>query len=80
MLKFSGTCWVEIRDSKGSWKLVGGMQKGEEHILKGTPPYTVVLGDSDNVAITIDNKPFNIQDYSRSGVARFTFDPTTVNQ
>jgi cytoskeleton protein RodZ len=71
---------VDVRDSSRTFKLFGEMHEGETRTLEGTPPYTLVLGNSPMVQISIDGKPFSTEQYARGGVARFTLDPATVGQ
>ncbi|KOR29528.1 hypothetical protein TI03_02090 [Achromatium sp. WMS1] len=79
ILKLSGTCWVDVRDSKENFKLVGNMHKGDRHIITGTPPYVIRLGNADAAKITVNNKQYDIQQHSRGGVAKFTLDPTSIH-
>ncbi|HID44494.1 MAG TPA: DUF4115 domain-containing protein [Chromatiaceae bacterium] len=75
VLSFTGDCWVDVRDSSRSFKLVGRRKAGEKYELKGKPPYKIVLGNARNVAIEIDGKPFDLAPYTRGNVAKLTFDP-----
>ncbi len=79
VLKFLDACWVNIKDSKGT-KLTRTMKKGQKHILTGALPYKLLFGNSKAVKITINNKPFDIQKYSRGGIAKFTLDASILNQ
>jgi cytoskeleton protein RodZ len=75
VFEFLGPCWVDIRDSTRKFKLFGEMGKGKRKILEGTPPYSVILGNSAMVRITVDGRPFDIESLSHGSVARFTLDP-----
>ncbi|HEC07866.1 MAG TPA: DUF4115 domain-containing protein [Thiolapillus brandeum] len=75
VLSFTGDCWVDVRDSSRSFKLVGRRKAGEKYELKGKPPYKMVLGNARNVSIMIDDKPFDLAPYTRGNVAKLTFDP-----
>jgi len=75
MFEFLGPCWVDIRDSTRKFKVFGEMRKGEIRKLEGTPPYSVILGNSPMVRITVDGKPFDLESHARGSVARFTLDP-----
>ena len=74
-MSFSGPCWVDVRDSESKYKLFGEMKKGDRHVLKGTPPYSVILGNAAAVQITVDGEAIDISAMSRGNVARFTLDP-----
>lgn len=80
VLDFIGACWVDVRDANRTFKLYGEMRKGEQRVLEGTPPYSIILGNSPMVRITVDGKPFPIEQYARGSVARFHLDPTTLEQ
>jgi cytoskeleton protein RodZ len=75
VFEFLGPCWVDIRDSTRKFKLFGEMGKGKRKVLEGTPPYSVILGNSAMVRITVDGQPFDIESLSHGSVARFTLDP-----
>jgi cytoskeleton protein RodZ len=75
-LSFSGDCWVDVRDSTRTYKLVGRRKAGEKHELKGKPPYKMVLGNARNVSIQINGKVFDLAPYTKGNVAKLTFDPT----
>ena len=74
-MAFSGPCWVDIRDSTRKFKLFGEMGKGDRHVLEGTPPYSVILGNAAAVEITVAGEPLDIGTIARGNVARFTLDP-----
>ncbi|MEA3275846.1 MAG: RodZ family helix-turn-helix domain-containing protein [Pseudomonadota bacterium] len=75
VIEFSGPCWVDIRDSERKFKLFGEMRKGDRHVLEGSPPYSVILGNAAAVKITVAGKPFALDDIAHGNVARFTLDP-----
>jgi cytoskeleton protein RodZ len=78
VLEFVGPCWVDVRDSTRKFKLFGEMRKGDRRVLEGTPPYSVILGNSPMVRITVEGAPFDVEPYSRGNVARFTIDPANL--
>jgi cytoskeleton protein RodZ len=75
VLAFSGPCWVDIRDSDREFKLFGEMSNGDRHVLEGKPPYSVILGNTAAVAITVGGEPYDLTGIARGNVARFTLDP-----
>lgn len=77
VMTFDGPCWVDVRDSDRKYKLFGEMKKGDRHVLEGTPPYSVILGNAAAVTITIDGAAFDLNTISRGNVARFSLDPST---
>jgi cytoskeleton protein RodZ len=76
VMTFDGPCWVDVRDSERKYKLFGEMKKGDRHVLEGTPPYSVILGNAAAVTITIDGAAFDLNTISRGNVARFSLDPS----
>ncbi|MGD2082452.1 MAG: DUF4115 domain-containing protein [Chromatiales bacterium] len=72
---FNAACWVDIRDSSGRFKLFGEMEKGERHLAEGVPPWSVVLGNSRAVDITVGGEPFDHSRFASGNVARFKLDP-----
>jgi len=76
LMTFDGPCWVDVRDSARNYKLFGEMKKGDRHVLGGSPPYSVILGNAAAVQITIDGAAFDLSTVSQGNVARFTLDPS----
>jgi len=60
VIHFSGPTWVDIKDSQGAFNLTGDMSGGSSKILQGSPPFTVMLSDYKQVAITVDDEPYDI--------------------
>ncbi len=79
VFEFLGACWVDVRDSTRKFKLFGEMRKGEKRLLGGTPPYSVILGNSPMVRVTVDGAPYDVEAHSRGNVARFSLDPEQMN-
>ncbi len=72
VFEFIGACWVDVRDSTRKFKLFGEMRKGEKKVLGGTPPYSVILGNSPMVRVSVNGVPFDVEAHSHGNVARFT--------
>jgi cytoskeletal protein RodZ len=75
VVEMKATGWVEIEDSTGEFRLVGELQKGERHVLKGKPPYRVLFGRGKQVKVTVDGKPYDFSRKQQGSVARFKLDP-----
>ncbi len=75
VLSFSGSSWIDVRDSAGKSVLSGEMQKGDRRVLEGAPPYAFVIGNATSTAISVGGKPFDLGGVSRGNVARFKLDP-----
>jgi len=71
-MHFSADCWVEIRD--GSKKLihVNLNKSGSHHIVEGTPPFDVKLGNGKAVTLTYNTTPVIIEISERTSVVRLT--------
>ena len=70
---------MDIRDSTRKFKVFGEMSKGDRHVLGGEPPYSVILGNSPMVRVTVNGKPYDVEAHARGSVARFTLDPDDLN-
>lgn len=75
VVRFTEDCWVDIRDSSGSFKLFGTRREGTESLLGGKPPYRFVLGNAAGVNVVVDGEAYDLQVHTRNNVARFTLTP-----
>ena len=75
VLEFLGPCWTNIRDANNKGRIVGNMEQGMIRVLEGPAPFSVVLGDTSMVKMTINGEAFDLKPYSRQKVAKFTLDP-----
>jgi len=73
-LRFKGDSWVDIRDSTRTFRLFGIIKAGSFRELGGKPPYSVLLGNSSAVEITVNGNLFDQRRYNKGNVARFTLD------
>lgn len=71
---FSEACWVDIRDSSGSFRYVNQVKAGTVKRISGKSPYKILLGNANGVSMTINGEPFDLQEYTKANVARFTLD------
>jgi cytoskeleton protein RodZ len=78
VLEFLGPCWVNVRDSTNTFSLTGSMAKGDRRVLGGTPPYSLVLGSTKAVTLTVRGTPFDLSRVSKGNVARFKLDPAEL--
>ncbi|MCP3664009.1 MAG: helix-turn-helix domain-containing protein [Gammaproteobacteria bacterium] len=79
MITFQADSWVDIRDSAGDYKLLGIRKAGEIHRFGGKSPYTMILGNVAGVLLTLKGEVVDLVPYTRSNVARFSFDPDDIN-
>ena len=78
-LAFTGPCWVDIRDAKGTVLLFGEMARGDQETLAGEPPYSLVIGNAAAVEMTIGGTPYDVRAVARGNVARFEIDPRELD-
>ena len=78
VIEFSSPCWTDIRDATGTYKLLGNMGMGEKRVLGGEPPYSVILGNSRAVTLTIKGQPYDLSPHSKGNVTRFTLQPEEI--
>ena len=71
-VRFTQACWVDIRDSSGTYQLSGNQSAGEQHQLGGEAPYQLVIGNAAAAALSIDGQPYDMKPHIRGNVARFT--------
>jgi cytoskeleton protein RodZ len=77
VFEFADASWVDIRDSEGKNKIIGLMSKGTRRVAEGKPPFTIVLGNSPVVKVTVNGRPYDLKPHSQGNVARFTLDVPT---
>lgn len=77
-VSFAGPCWVDIRDASGEVQLFGEMADGDQHILGGAPPFSLVIGNASAVTMSVGGKPFDLGAIAKGNVARFKLDPATI--
>ena len=71
-LRFTGPSWVEVKDTEGKVLLSQHAGAGVEHVVEGTPPFYVVVGDSAKVAVEVRGESYDLAQHTRQNVARFT--------
>lgn len=75
VFSFAGESWAEVTDARGERLLFGLNAAGRTVTVRGEPPFTVVLGNADAVALTVDGEPYEIPRTGRQGnLARFAVD------
>jgi cytoskeleton protein RodZ len=72
VVRTEGEAWIEIKDA-GDRMLVSSLNPaGSERVVRGRPPYSLVIGNASQVTITYDDRPINLAPHTRQDVARFT--------
>lgn len=70
-LTFSGPSWVEVTDGGGRVLLSQHKIAGDEVLLDGSPPLSVVLGNAAKVVVEVRGEEFSLAPVTRADVARF---------
>lgn len=63
--------WTEVRDATDTRLFHDLAIAGETYTLKGTAPFSVLLGFSEGVTVKFNGELFDAEPYSKNGVARF---------
>lgn len=71
LLRFDGASWVEVTDANGKILLSRLSSAGDEHVLDGELPLTVVIGDAGKASVDVRGEAFSLQSFTRNNVARF---------
>lgn len=71
---FEQKSWVEINDGTGKIIFSQLNPGGTEQTIRGKMPFSVVVGNADNVKLAHNNKPVNLAPYTNAdgGVARLS--------
>ena len=72
VVRTEGEAWIEIRDSADRMLISSLNPAGGERVVRGKPPYSLVIGNASQVSITYDNKPVDLAPHTRQDVARLT--------
>ena len=72
VVRTEGEAWIEIRDSADRMLVSSLTPPGTERVIRGKPPYSLVIGNASQVSITYDDKPVNLAPHTRQDVARLT--------
>jgi cytoskeleton protein RodZ len=72
IVRTEGEAWIEIRDSADRMLVSSLNPPGSERVVRGRPPYSLVIGNASQVSVTYDDKPIDFARHIRQDVARFT--------
>ena len=75
IIEIMDDCWVSIKDASGTFKIHSILKKGTQRVLKGEPPYKIVLGKALAVRMTVNGEEYDLAPHTRGGVARLTLQP-----
>ena len=72
VLRFDEDAWAEVTDATGRQLVSSLNAAGTERVVRGTPPYNIVIGNAQHVKVSFNNREVDMQPYVRVEVARFT--------
>jgi cytoskeleton protein RodZ len=72
VLRFDEEAWAEVRDSAERLLVSSLNPAGTERVVRGQPPFTLVIGNAQHVQVTYNDIPVDLQPYVKVEVARFT--------
>lgn len=64
-IAFSGECWTEIRDATGRAVFFDLGRNGQQHDLRGMPPFQVLLGNAPAVELKYNGTPVALRAHTR---------------
>jgi len=69
---FRDEAWVEVRDGTGRIVFSQLNATGDEELVTGKPPFSLVVGNAAHVDLTYNDKPVDLLPHVRVRVARLT--------
>jgi cytoskeleton protein RodZ len=71
-LRFTGASWVEVRDRDGRILASNLNPPGSTRVVEGTPPFSLVIGNAQQVTLLHGDRPVDLAPHVRLDVARLT--------
>ena len=65
-------CWIEVKDALERQLVSSLNPAGTERVVRGQPPFELVIGNAQHVRVTYNDRPIDLQPHTRVEVARFT--------
>jgi cytoskeleton protein RodZ len=72
VLRTEGEAWLEVKDGAGRMLVSSLNPPGTQRVLRGRPPFEIVIGNASSVRLTYNDKPVDLRPYTKVQVARFT--------
>jgi cytoskeleton protein RodZ len=72
VVRTEGEAWIEIKDAADRMLVSSLNPAGSERVVRGKPPYSLVIGNASNVTVLYDDKPIDLAPHTRQDVARLT--------
>jgi cytoskeleton protein RodZ len=71
---FEDESWVEVRDGSGETIFSRLNEPGTERLIRGLPPFVVVVGNAHAVRLLYQGRPIDLGPHTRVDVARVTLE------
>jgi cytoskeleton protein RodZ len=72
VLRFEEAAWAEVTDSAGRQLVSSLNPAGSERVVRGRPPYNLVIGNAQHVKVSYNDREIDLQPHVKVEVARFT--------
>jgi cytoskeleton protein RodZ len=72
VLRTEGEAWLEVKDGEGRMLVSSLNPPGTQRVVRGRPPFEIVIGNASLVKLTYNDKPIDLRPYTKVQVARFT--------
>ena len=72
VVRTEGEAWIEIKDAADRMLVSSLNPPGSERVVRGKPPYQLVIGNASNVRVLYDDKLIDLAPHTRQDVARLT--------
>jgi cytoskeleton protein RodZ len=72
VLRFDEDAWAEVTDAAGRQLVSSLHPAGTERVVRGTPPFNIVIGNARHVKVSYNNREVDLEPYVKVEVARFT--------
>jgi cytoskeleton protein RodZ len=72
IVRTEGEAWIEIKDAADRMLVSSLNPAGSERVVRGRPPYQLVIGNASNVRILYDDKLIDLAPHTKQDVARLT--------
>jgi len=71
VLKFTGDCWIQIKDSNGKTLSTGVRKTGQTIQLQGLAPLSIKLGAPEQVTMSYAGEPVDLSTFRQGRLAKF---------
>jgi cytoskeleton protein RodZ len=72
VLRFDQDAWAEVTDAAGRQLVSSLNPAGTERVVRGIPPYNIVIGNAQHVKVSYNNREVDLLPHVKVEVARFT--------